>query len=154
MGAWNSISEPDLPFVKDQWKIKQAFALDGGAESQKLLSDALADRKPGPAAGGVDVLNTSGWPRTDLVVLTKDLSAAGNVVTGPDGKAVPSQRLSTGELAFLAKDMPALAGRRYTITAGTAPASGQAMAEAERACTPRPFRSASIRTAGVIVSLS
>ena len=34
-GAYNSITEPDKPFVKDQWKIKQAFALDGDAQSQR-----------------------------------------------------------------------------------------------------------------------
>lgn len=33
-GAHNSISEPDLAFVKGQWAIKQRFALD--ARSGKL----------------------------------------------------------------------------------------------------------------------
>ena len=100
-GAFNSIDVPDKPFVKDQWKIKQAFALDGDAQSRKLLASALADRGGPPIADAVDVFNTASWPRTDLVVLGKELSAAGDVVTAPDGKAVPSQRLSTGELAFL-----------------------------------------------------
>ena len=27
-GAYNSVSQPDLPFVKTQWKYKQAYALD------------------------------------------------------------------------------------------------------------------------------
>ena len=40
-GAYNSIDEPDKPFVKDQWKIKQAFALDADAQSRKLLASAL-----------------------------------------------------------------------------------------------------------------
>ncbi len=51
-GAYNSISEPDLPFVKDQWKIKQAFALDADAQSQKLLAAALAAPGGARAAGG------------------------------------------------------------------------------------------------------
>jgi alpha-mannosidase len=79
----------------------------------------------------VDVFNTCCWPRTDLVVLSKEQSAAvGDVVLDPEGKQVPSQRLKTGQLAFLAKDVPALAGRRYTVTAGKAPTTGQASAEA------------------------
>ncbi len=57
------------------------------------------------------------------------MSSAGDVVKDPDGQPVPSQRLSTGELVFLAKDVPPLAGRRYTIAAGNAPAAGSARAE-------------------------
>ena len=54
-----------------------------------------------PVVNAVDVFNTASWPRTDLVMLAKELSSAGDVVTVGDGRAVPSQRLSTGELAFL-----------------------------------------------------
>ena len=128
-GAYNSISEPDKPFVKDQWKIKQAFALDGDRQSQKLLKETL-DQRGNPIANCVDVFNTSSWPRTDLVILDKASSVAGDIVSDPDGKNVPSQRLSTGELAFLAQDMPALAGRRYTIRSGKSLFSGQAKAQA------------------------
>ena len=135
-GAYNSITDPDLPFVKEQWKIKQAFALDGGTESQKLLADVLAEHGGGMRSGSVDVWNTSGWPRTDLVVLSKALSATGDVVTGPNGRVVPSQRLSTGELAFLAQKVPALAGRRYTICKAQGTALGRAKAEANRVSTP------------------
>ncbi len=135
-GAYNSISDPDLPFVKDQWKIKQAFALDGDAQSQKLLASTLANRSGEPTANAVDVFNTSSWPRTDLVVLSKELSAAGDVVTASDGKTVPSQRLSTGELAFLAKDVPALTGRRYTISRGKADVAGNAKANAAALSNP------------------
>jgi alpha-mannosidase len=128
-GAYNSIDEPDKQFVKDQWKIKQAFALDGDAQSRKLLDSALAGRGGQQNVDAVDVFNTSSWPRTDLVVLSRDLSAAGDVVADPKGKTVPSQRLSTGELAFLAQSVPPLAGRRFTITTGKAAASGTAKAE-------------------------
>jgi hypothetical protein len=135
-GAYNSITDPDLPFVKDQWKIKQAFALDADAQSQKLLADALASRDGSQTAGAVDVWNTSGWPRTDLIIVSKQLSAAGDAVTGPNGKVVPSQRLSTGELAFLVKDLPGLAGRRYTIGAADVQGVGHAQAEVSALTTP------------------
>ncbi len=49
-GAYNSITEPDKPFVKDQWKIKQAFALDADAQSRKLLG-GRAGRTPGRPNG-------------------------------------------------------------------------------------------------------
>jgi len=121
-GAHNSISKPDGDFAKAQWKIKQAFALDADRQSRKLLAAALA-RRPGAAAGkkpaaAVDVYNTTSWPRTDVVVLPKALQRAGDAVTDARGRAVPSQRLSTGELALLAADVPPLGGCRFRLAAG------------------------------------
>ena len=120
-----------MPFVAEQWKVKQAFALDADAESRELLAAAVDDHGSAEKmASAVDVFNTSCWPRSDLVVLSKGQSAAvGDVVVDAGGQAVRSQRLATGELAFLAKDVPALAGRRYSITAGKAPTEGNALAE-------------------------
>ena len=43
-GAHNSITQPDLPFVRDQWKVKQAFALDADKESRQLLAGASQSR--------------------------------------------------------------------------------------------------------------
>ena len=105
-GAYNSVSDPDLPFVKDQWKVKQAFAVDADKQSRTLVSAAFASRGEVAAPAAVDVFNTASWPRTGLVVIDKKMSAAGDLVTGPHGEAVRSQRLSTGELAFLAVDVP------------------------------------------------
>ena len=132
-GAHNSIREPDSDFAKAQWKIKQAFALDADAQSRKLLAAALALRKGAKATGGkvaaIDVFNTNSWPRTDLVVLDKDLALPGDVVKDTGGKAVPSQRLTTGELAFLASRVPPLGAKRFRIETGKAPGEGGASAK-------------------------
>ena len=108
-GAYNSISQPDSDFAKGQWAIKQAFALEADRDSRKLLAAAV---KPVSQAGAkvttLLVFNTNNWPRTDLVVLPKTAQVAGDVVLGADGKPVPSQRLSTGQLAFLASGVPPL----------------------------------------------
>jgi hypothetical protein len=63
----------------------------------------------------VDVFNTLSWPRTELVTLSQELSTAGDRVIDDQGKAVPSQRLASGELAFLAREVPPFAARRYTV---------------------------------------
>ena len=118
-GAWNSISQPDLPFVKEQWKFKQAWALDAERQSRKLLERVLAscDGGSGTAQGGttsaVNVFNTSSWPRTDLVTLPKETK--GDHVQDAQGRLLRSQRLSTGELVFLASDVPPFAACRYQI---------------------------------------
>ena len=145
-GAYNSINEPDVPFVKDQWKVKQAFALDGDAQSRELLAAALAEtattaqtrRRPStcstPPAGRGPI-----WS-----CCRRSRARAGDVVTDSSGQPVPSQRLSTGELAFLAKDVPPLAGRRFSIAAGKAATEGNAQAEGTTLRSPavdRPARS-------------
>ncbi len=116
-GAHNSISEPEGDFALSQWKIKQAFALDADAQSEQLLQAALAT--PGPVSSRVttiDVLNTCSWPRTDLVTIPKDWKLRGNAITDSEGKRVSSQKLSSGELVFLAKDVPAFGAKRFRCT--------------------------------------
>ncbi|OHB68141.1 MAG: hypothetical protein A2V70_12000, partial [Planctomycetes bacterium RBG_13_63_9] len=136
-GAHCSISQPDSDFTRSQWKIKQDFAVQGEKQSRELLRAAtgVPSHEPDGTApdgkGAVQVLNTCSWPRTDLVLLPGPCTKAGDRVTAPDGKAVPSQRLSTGQLAFVASDVPPFGAKRYTISAGEAPGSGSATAEGE-----------------------
>lgn len=120
-GAHNSISQPDLPFVRDQWKVKQTFALDADRQSRALLGEALGHRT---GSGALEVFNTCSWPRTDLVTVSRELSTAGDRVVDEKGKAVPSQRLASGELVFLAKEVPAFSSRVYRVEAGAVPARG------------------------------
>jgi hypothetical protein len=129
-GAHNSITQPDLPFVRDQWKVKQGFALDADKQSRALLAQALQSR-PGvsPVASELDVFNTSSWRRTGLVTLSAAQSTAGDRVTDAKGKPVPSQRLSTGELVFLARNVPAFSNSRFQVEAGTAPVRGKVKAD-------------------------
>jgi len=127
-GAHNSISQPDSDFARAQWKIKQAFALDADRQSRELVVAALGSRGE-QAASAVDVFNTTSWPRTDLVILPKGLSRAGDLVQDAQGRDVPSQRLTTGELAFLAGKVPPLAAARFTVRAGKAAGKGAAKAD-------------------------
>ena len=73
-GAHNSISEPDLPFVRDQWKVKQGFALDADKQSRQLLDRAQPESRPQASSPvrtlTLDVFNTSSWQRTGLVTLS------------------------------------------------------------------------------------
>jgi len=124
-GAHNSISEPDAPFVREQWKVKQAFALDADRQSRELLARALETTHGAYArAGEVDVFNTSSWTRSDLVTLTPELSRPGDRVLDHKGKSVPSQRISTGELVFLARNLPPFSAERFQVVAGSCPTAG------------------------------
>jgi len=148
-GAHNSIHQPDVEFVQTQWRYKQAYALDADRQSRELLSQAL----PAPAAetpAAVDVFNTASWPRTDLVTLPS--ATRGDVVRDGDGHRVPSQRLSSGELVFLASDVPAFGARRYRLEAGAGAGLGKAAASGTTLTTPHLAVTLDPAT-GVIASL-
>jgi hypothetical protein len=178
-GAHNSISDPDLPFVREQWNVKRGFAHDADKQSRGLLNQAGASEPgscfgrnsagPTPAQGDsnqfdqdssdsmekitipseINVLNTSSWARTDLVTLSVECSASGDAVVDGKGNPVLSQRLSTGELAFLAKDIPAFASQRFWIQKGTCPVRGAARAEIPRLISSDFFVRVSEKTGGI-----
>jgi alpha-mannosidase len=139
-GAHNSVSEPDDPGVKGQWAIKRQFAVDADEQSLTLLAraipaapvrastDAQADARRGAAAVTVDVYNTTSWPRTDLILIPREDSDPGDLVTDARGQTVPSQRLSTGELAVLVHDVPPMSAARLTVKPGRATPQGAAKA--------------------------
>jgi hypothetical protein len=104
-GASNSISEPDSPDVKAQWEYKRAF-LRTAERGEKTLRSAVVKPFPRGPVGAVDIVNTSSWPRTDLVLLPKNISLAGLRASDGGGRPVPAQRVSSGETALLVKDVP------------------------------------------------
>ncbi len=138
-GADVSISQPESQKTREQWEIKKGYADAADKQSRELLAAALfvgrasplAGRKSGEGAqptkrtpagvtaneGAVDVFNTLSWQRTELVSLPKELSAAGDRVTDDMG-VIRSQRLASGELVFLAHDVPPFAAKRYTVASG------------------------------------
>jgi alpha-mannosidase len=117
-GAHNSISEPDLPFVTEQWRIKQNFAVAADSMSRAFLSKALPFSDKTPVA--IEVYNTNSWPRTDIVLLSREQSGASDWVVDEKGNPVPSQRLVTGELAVLAENVAPMTAKRLWIKKGRA----------------------------------
>jgi len=129
-GAADSVSNPDGENAKTQWAYKQAFAREGDKRSRDLLQTALPKlKKVETNRAAVDILNTNSWEMTDIIILSKELSSAGDLVQDGQGRAVPSQRLSTGELAFQAAAVPPFGANRYFILAGQPLKRGQARAE-------------------------
>ena len=126
-GAWCSVSQPTRRETREQWAIKQSYAVTADRQSRELLSRALGQRQQAADAGTIDVFNTNSWPRNDLVVVPKYLSEGRDRVSDEQGQPLPSQRLRSGELAFLAGSIPPLAARRYTLQAGPPHADAQAL---------------------------
>jgi alpha-mannosidase len=127
-GAHNSISHPDHAFAIQQDRYKQQFAHDGAAMTQELIERITgAGREHETQA--FDICNTASWARDELIVLSAEQSAGGDRVVDDGGQAIPSQRLASGGLAFIARDVPPLGARRYTVEPGEAFSSGTARAE-------------------------
>ena len=144
-GAMGSVTDPEAPLTKEQWRIKRSYALNADRQSRDLLAQALENRarkiQPSdsnrPSVSGhsekgreeVDVFNTTSWQRTELVFLPREISASGDRVTDDQGRPVPSQRLKNGELVFIAREVPSFGGRRYRLAAGPPFREGKVTAE-------------------------
>lgn len=127
-GAYNSVSHPEDPKAIAQWSYKQAFALHAASQSEALLAAGAAG--DAAVAGAVDVYNTLSVPHGGLVVVPAAQSRAGDRVRDARGQMVVSQRLRTGELAFLVPSLPPFAKRRFTIQPGR-PGAVRAVATAK-----------------------
>jgi hypothetical protein len=116
-GAWCSVNEPERKETKEQWAIKRGYATQASQQSETLLAQAIGGK---PANEPVfDVFNTLSWTRTDLVTLSPELAALGTSVVDDAGKPVPSQKLASGEMTFLAAKVPAFGSRRYRMANGS-----------------------------------
>jgi len=115
-GSWNSVSEPFSELTVSSWDRKRSFA-EKARDLTRVLKEQALDGGNGPG-GEIEVFNTLDWERTDLVVLPPEASLAGDRVVEVGGGETPSQRLSGGGLAFLARSVPPNGSRTYRVEAG------------------------------------
>lgn len=121
-GAFNSISQPDLPFVTEQWRIKKQFMLDADKEIDSLENNLL---KPiiNDQSKKIAVFNTSSWSRTGPVMVPAGIT--GKSVKDSSGKLTPLQQLSDGRSVFIARDVPPLGTSLFEVTGQEAPETGK-----------------------------
>ncbi len=119
-GAHNSISQPDLPFVTEQWRIKKQFLTDAETQIHALEHNLLEPLRD-PHSKKIMVFNTCSWTRSGLVRFPA--TAEGRSVKTAQGALFPLQQLSTGEYVFIAVDVPALGAVVYEISMEAAPAT-------------------------------
>jgi alpha-mannosidase len=112
-GAYNSVTDPDSEFARSQWDVKRSFAIESDRQSRALLQQVAARRSGETVSGAVDVVNTCSWTRTGLVVIPAVHLGGLKGLKDQAGNKVAVQRLSTGEIAFLAEDVPPLGMKRF-----------------------------------------
>lgn len=108
--------DPRAPLARKIEATKASYFEEALHRSDTLLKETLAPIEA-PGSHRIAVINTLSWSRSGLVTLSAAESRAGDRVEEAGGKAVPSQRLSTGALAFWAT-VPALGSTVYTVKKG------------------------------------
>ena len=109
--------DPALPLAKQIEQTKASYFENGLKISDSLLKETFSSIQK-PESNKIAVFNMLSWDRDGLVTLTKDQSKYGDRVLNERGEEMSSQRLSTGELVFYAKKVPALSSTMYTIEKG------------------------------------
>lgn len=110
-GAHNSTTQPDEPFVTEQWRIKKQFMLDADLEINALEQELLQPLS-NVKSRKIAVYNTSSWKRSGPVQIP---TVSGKSVKDASGKLFPLQKLSNGNSVFIATDVPAFGSAVYEI---------------------------------------
>ncbi len=117
-GAWNSISDPELKSVKEEWEIKRSYAVKADSIARRLLYNLTHKGGSNKPVNDFYVFNPSSWQRSDVVVIPDSVDKLGLSVVDADGNKIPSQLLPNGDLAFTAKNIPPLGYKEYKFVKG------------------------------------
>ncbi len=112
-GAHNSISQPDIDFVTEQWKIKKQYLLDGDQQIESLQTE-LFQSVTAERSSKIAVFNTSSWTRTEAVSFYSEKNAGS--ISDIQGRKWPLQKLSDGKYVFMAQDVPPLGMSMFTLS--------------------------------------
>lgn len=128
-GSWNSISEPESDFTKQQWKIKQLFALDGRKHSVELYSKIINSLSSiNKSKDALEVINITQRIRTDIVYVPETIATkikSGLNLVDENGIDITYQELSDGSIVFLAENVPAFGSRKYFLEKTNSPIKDQ-----------------------------
>ena len=120
-GAHNSISEPDNPFVKEQWAIKKSFAENAEKIKADLFNLFINNFQPDyQTVSQIIVINPTPFPCTKTVIIPASWGRKGNRIL-KDGKPIPSQVLQSNDLVFIANEVPGWGYATFTIEQGELP---------------------------------
>jgi len=111
--------DPSAPLAKVVEENKAGYFENALLESNKLL-DELENNYGQDKGHSFTIYNTLDWNRSGIVTIPAAKSVFGDRIVDEKGKTVSSQRLTTGELVFEAKDIPSQGGRKFSIRQGKA----------------------------------
>ena len=109
--------DPAAELAKEIEATKSSYFEKADLSSRELLTSVLEPiRKEN--SNSYAVINTLSWSRSDVLCISANEHTQGNKVVDEQGRTVPSQHLSTGDLIFLAKDVPAFGSKLFRVMPG------------------------------------
>lgn len=110
--TWAYMAPEQEPICSEILGVKFGYFNEAARKTGALLKTTLPTGE-GPI---IAVFNTLSWNHSGVVKLSAEQSKRYRSVTDATGNEVLSQRLSTGELAFMATDIPALGYAKYKLS--------------------------------------
>jgi len=147
-GAFSSMSHPDSESSKSQWTVKARYAQEAAAQAKSLLGQGAAQLASLVAAddSSLVVINSSSWPRTEVVQARLPEGAR---VVEPDA---PACEAPEGAL-LLVKDVPACGYRVLKLSRGGGAAAPRAQPLEGASLESRYYRLTFDPASGAITSL-
>jgi len=153
-GAFSSKSDPDQDFALNQWKVKKGFADNADRQAKTLIDQSFQKIAPaGEAVTSFLVFNTTSWERSELVKIPAEWNAAGLTVTDEQGIALPTQTLTTGELAFVANNIPPISAVRFNLKKQKAAKAIAASVQAKDFSLTNEYLTVTVASNGTIASI-
>jgi alpha-mannosidase len=115
--TWCYMDPSKQPITDNILEVKFGFFQKADEQSRSLLKSALSDVAD-TASQYIGVFNTLQWNRSQLITVSASQRTRYNAVANDKGEPVLSQILSTGELSFLASDVPGFGSGKYTLQTG------------------------------------
>jgi alpha-mannosidase len=112
--TWCYMDPKKQPITNDILKVKFGFFQKGEDISKSVLEGSM-ENVAADGSNEIGVFNTLSWSRGGLVYLTPGQSGKFNSVADLQGNYVQAQKLSTGELVFMASQVPALGSKKYIL---------------------------------------
>lgn len=110
--TWAYFSPDKEPICSDILKVKFGYFDKAREKGDALLKMTLPDA---PDSQHVAVFNTHSWESSGLVTLDAGLSSKYSGISDEKGKPVVCQRLTSGELVFIAEKVPPLGSCKYLL---------------------------------------
>ncbi len=115
--TWAFMDPNKQPIQNNILKIKYGYFDKVKSITDSIFSMAY-EKIEDKTSCQISVFNTESWEKTGLVTLSKELSDRYGCVLNTEGEEVECQRLSSGELVFIAENVPALGCRNYQLKEG------------------------------------
>ncbi len=112
--TWAFMQPDKQPISDDILNVKFGYFHKAAELTDKSMEKALASVID-DNSDILSVYNTNSWDQTSLVVLPQNVAEEYNAIFDQDGNEIDSQILTTGELVFVAENVPALGNRIYSL---------------------------------------